>query len=86
MCPKTTVISFKADQDLQEALNRIPNRSEFIRSTLNAALAGICPLCQGSGFLNSHQQEHWQAFSQKHPLAQCRQCDSLHLVCAENAP
>ena len=81
---KSTVISFKADSHLEEALSRIPNRSEFIRNTLESALAGVCPLCQGSGYLNNHQQEHWRHFSQDHDLENCQQCHAPHLVCREN--
>ncbi|MGD8564084.1 MAG: ribbon-helix-helix domain-containing protein [Desulfarculaceae bacterium] len=78
---KHEVISFKADESLHQALKDIPNRSEFIRSAIQAALTGVCPLCQGKGVLSSKQIKHWQEFIQEHELTECKECHALHLVC-----
>jgi hypothetical protein len=53
---KQQIVTFKAEEALVEAMEDIPNRSEFIRSAILAALDGVCPLCHGTGVLNTHQQ------------------------------
>jgi hypothetical protein len=81
--PKTKpeVISFKADRSLAQALAVIPNRSQFIRAAVLAALDNVCPLCQGTGILTPEQKRHWEGFSRDHQLTECRQCHAYHLVC-----
>jgi uncharacterized protein YbaR (Trm112 family) len=78
---KQQIITFKAEEALVEAMEDIPNRSEFIRSAILAALDGVCPLCHGTGVLNSHQQRHWQEFSRTHSVERCNECDEGKLVC-----
>jgi len=81
---KETVISFKADQALSEALAGLPNRSAFIRRALISALDGSCPLCRGTGILSPEQQRHWEEFAKTHRLRHCEICDAYHLVCEEH--
>jgi metal-responsive CopG/Arc/MetJ family transcriptional regulator len=50
---KLEVVSFKAEAPLVDALDALPNRSEFIRLALRTALKGTCPLCGGTGILSS---------------------------------
>ena len=50
---KLQIITFKAEDALVEAMDDIPNRSEFIRSAILAALDGVCPLCHGTGVSES---------------------------------
>ncbi|MEW6593365.1 MAG: ribbon-helix-helix domain-containing protein [Thermodesulfobacteriota bacterium] len=78
---KQTIISFKADDTLAEALQSVPNRSEFIRSAILTALDNGCPLCQGSGILSQEQQKHWAEFLAHHSLTKCQKCQAVHLVC-----
>ena len=79
---KQQIITFKAEGALVEAMRDIPNRSEFIRSAILAALDGVCPLCHGTGVLNPHQQRHWEEFSRTHPLERCNDCKEDTLVCS----
>ena len=78
---KQEVISFKADESLNKALEGIENRSAFIRAAILSALDSVCPLCKGSGILTSEQRRHWDAFTENHPLEQCEECEAVHLVC-----
>jgi len=48
---KQEIVTFKVDEPLREAMRGIPNRSEFIRSAILAALENVCPLCKGTGCL-----------------------------------
>jgi hypothetical protein len=79
---KQQIITFKAEQALVEAMEAIPNRSEFIRSAILAALEGVCPLCHGTGVLSPHQQRHWQEFRETHPVERCTDCQEDKLVCS----
>ena len=79
---KRQIVTFKAEEALIEAMEDIPNRSEFIRSAILAALDGVCPLCHGTGVLTPHQQQHWLEFSRTHFVERCAECDEGKLVCA----
>lgn len=78
---KSDIITFKADPSLVDALARVPNRSEFIRSALLAALENTCPLCQGTGFLTPKQRTHLEDFMGDHKIEECHDCHEIHLVC-----
>jgi hypothetical protein len=84
---KHEIITFKADADLLEALKGIPNRSEFIRNSILAALENICPFCNGAGFLTQHQKAYLEEFFEDHALEACDQCadGEAHLTCANRA-
>lgn len=78
---KNRVITFKADAQLSEALQKIPNRSLFIRAAVTAALASTCPLCGGAGFLSPSQKEHWDSFARHHSVEECTDCHETYLAC-----
>lgn len=81
---KETVVTFKADASLLDALRNIPNRSEFIRNAILGALKSYCPLCQGTGVLTPNQKQHWDEFARLHPLRECEDCHEVHLICSQN--
>lgn len=83
---KETVVTFKADASLLESIRHIPNRSEFIRSAILAALENHCPLCGGTGVLTPNQKRHWEEFAQHHPLRECDECHEVRLICAQEDP
>ncbi len=85
MGKKQEIITFKADQDLLDAIGEIPNRSEFIRSAIMAYLGSVCPLCNGTGWLTPSQKHHWDDFAADHSVKWCRNCHERFLVC-ENGP
>jgi len=78
---KQEIITFKVDEPLRDAMQGIPNRSEFIRAAVLAALENACPLCKGSGTLTPDQRRHWEAFAENHALTECDDCHAIHLVC-----
>lgn len=82
---KQEIITFKADETLLKAMRGLPNRSDFIRNAILAALKSACPLCRGTGILSPDQLEHWQKFSANHALEECSKCQAVHLVCAAAA-
>ena len=82
--PKHTeqaVITFKADRELARTLRRQPNRSDFIRSALQAALTRECPFCAGRGRLTREQERAWRRFQDRHTLAYCPDCGENHWRC-----
>ncbi len=78
---KSKIVTFKADKTLLEAMQGIPNRSEFIRDAVSTALESVCPLCDGTGILSPGQKKHWQEFSITHAIAECEECHEQYLVC-----
>jgi len=78
---KQNVITFKADPSLGEAIRHVPNRSEFIRNAILAALDGVCPLCLGTGILTPPQRAHWQEFTADHDVRECPDCHERRLTC-----
>lgn len=76
------VITFKVDAALANAMRGIPNRSEFIRNAVLAAMENVCPLCLGTGILSADQRRHWEAFAESHSVQECRECHGMHIVCA----
>lgn len=82
MKKKHETLSFKADTSLLDAMKGVPNRSEFIRSAILAALDSACPLCRGTGILTPNQRKHWRDFSVDHSLKKCADCNEIYVVCA----
>lgn len=80
---KQEIITFKVDQSLSQKMLGVPNRSEFIRTAILAALENVCPLCSGAGVLSPDQRKHWDNFTESHPVVQCIQCRERHLVCTQ---
>lgn len=78
---KTDLITLKVDPSLAARINQLPNKSEFIRKAILAALTNTCPLCQGSGVLTPEQREHWEHFSRGHTVERCNDCNAVHLEC-----
>jgi len=83
---KREIITFKADDSLLEAMKGVPNRSEFIRTALLAALDSVCPVCRGTGVLTPNQRTHWREFTDTHSLEECDECHEFRFVCTGAGP
>ena len=81
---KDEVITFKVNAALAEAMAGIPNRSDFIRKAVIAALDGACPLCKGTGILTPAQRKHWRSFAVTHSVKECDECHEPYIVCSES--
>ncbi len=79
---KEEIITFKVDEGLASAMTGIPNRSEFIRSAIMAALDSTCPLCRGSGIMTPDQLIHWREIAKSHTVRECAECHALTLECS----
>jgi hypothetical protein len=82
---KENTVCFKVDAATAEAMRGIPNRSDFLRSAVLAALANTCPVCRGTGHLTPRQMAHWRGFAENHAFRKCGECEEFHWVCM-NAP
>jgi hypothetical protein len=79
--PKSDLITFKVEHSLSELIDRLPNKSEFIRKAILCALENTCPLCQGTGVLTPEQANHWKSFTAHHRVERCAECKSIYLSC-----
>lgn len=46
---KSVVVTFRVDSHLAEALDRLPDKSAFIREALRRSFHETCPACGGEG-------------------------------------
>lgn len=81
MKKKQSIVTFKVNEDFLAVIRDIPNRSEFIRAAIMAALENVCPLCGGTGLLTPKQKEHWESFSRDHTLKRCDDCQEIFIEC-----
>src|SRR5581483_7501651 len=63
--PKTTVVAFKVESELADLLNKLPNKSAFIRKAIAAQLGVACPLCQGKGVVPRGVHDHYAPLLEK---------------------
>lgn len=82
---KLDIITFKVPESLKDAMRGIPNRSEFIRAAVVAALDSVCPLCKGTGVIMPQQRPHWDLFANDHHFEECQTCNAVYVTC-EHAP
>ncbi len=82
---KERTVTFKVDASLADAMERLPNRSAFIREAVLGALDNACPLCQGTGVLSPNQKKHWEALAPDHAVEPCRTCREPRLVCSRRS-
>ena len=78
--PKTAVVAFKVEEDLAEFLNKLPNKSAFIRKAIAAQLGMACPLCNGKGVVPRGVHDHYKPLIQEMNHRHCDGCgDELPL-------
>lgn len=51
---KQVVVAFRVDRHLAEELDRLPDKSGFIRGAIERAIHVSCPVCEGRGTV-SHE-------------------------------
>src|SRR4051812_43984122 len=56
--PKTKLVAFKVEEELADFLNKLPNKSAFIRKAIAAQMSTACPLCNGSGQVSRWAHDH----------------------------
>src|SRR5689334_13687735 len=71
---KSQIVAFKVDADLADFLDRLPNKSEFIRRAILAQFNMTCPLCSGSGVVPSGIHDHFEHVIEHHSSRPCEKC------------
>jgi hypothetical protein len=74
--PKTAVVAFKVEKKLADLLNKLPNKSAFIRKSIAAQLGMSCPLCQGKGVVPRGVHDHFAQVIVQHNSQECAGCGS----------
>jgi hypothetical protein len=74
--PKTEVVAFKVEAELAELLNKLPNKSAFIRKAIFAQLNMACPLCKGTGVVSRGVHDHYAALLPHLQSHDCEGCGS----------
>ena len=78
---KDIVVSFKLDERLYKKIKDLPDRSNFIRNAIEAAIEEQCPFCNGTGVLTKQQKEHFTNFLTNHSIARCPDCGANYIKC-----
>lgn len=74
--PKTAVVAFKVEEELADFLNKLPNKSAFIRKAIATQMNIACPLCSGSGQVSRWLHDHYQAMLASWRGRNCDGCGS----------
>ena len=72
--PKTAVVAFKVEKELADLLNKLPNKSAFIRKAIEAQLGMACPLCNGKGVVPRGVHDHYATIIKANSRHQCDGC------------
>ena len=83
--PKTAVVAFKVENELAELLNKLPNKSAFIRKAIAAQLGVACPLCQGKGVVPRGIHDHFAPLLAQLNSRNCDSCGSKLTVPMESS-
>ncbi len=73
---KTAVVAFKVERELADLLNKLPNKSAFIRKAIEAQLGMACPLCNGRGMVPRGVHDHYAPILKDHNRHECDGCGS----------
>lgn len=75
MADKKKVVAFKVEAELAEILDKLPNKSAFIRKAIFAQLGGVtCPTCKGEGMIPRGLQELLSTELPEHGHRDCAGC------------
>src|SRR5947209_15273285 len=75
--PKTAVVAFKVENELAELLDKLPNKSAFIRNAIAAQLGVSCPLCHGKGVVPRGVHDHYAPVLNQYRSRNCDGCGNL---------
>lgn len=74
----TRTVVFKADAEMADLLDSLPNRSEFIRRAILGQIHRNCPLCRGAGVVPIGIGEHYaEAFASNDETSDRRSVEQI---------
>jgi hypothetical protein len=71
---KSEIVAFKVDGDLAAFLDKLPNKSEFIRRAILAQFNMTWPRCPGSGVVAAGLHNHFEHVIEHHASRPCEKC------------
>lgn len=71
---KSSVVAFKVEEELADFLDKLPNKSDFIRRAIYAQLGVACPVCQGTGSVSRETHDAFTVFLEKWEVHSCESC------------
>jgi hypothetical protein len=71
---KSVVVTFRVDAHLAEALERLPDKSQFIRTAIKSAFHETCPACGGEGRVDSDASKWLTEVLKKNGARRCQCC------------
>ncbi len=71
---KSQIVAFKVEDELAAFLDKLPNKSEFIRRAILAQFNMTCPLCTGSGVVPSGIHTHFADVIKHNLTRPCEKC------------
>ena len=71
---KSQIVAFKVEAELADFLDKLPNKSDFIRKAILAQFGMTCPLCAGSGVVPRGVHDHFKAVIADHDERPCDKC------------
>jgi hypothetical protein len=78
--PKAAIVAFKVESELADLLNKLKNKSDFIRKAIVAQLGMACPLCNGKGVVARGVHDYYAPLVMKMTQGHCDGCgDELPL-------
>ena len=85
---KKQIVAFKVEDDLADFLDKLPNKSEFIRKAILAQFGMTCPLCTGTGVVDKGLHDHFKPVIVAHTSRPCEKCkaDVSFPMSADAAP
>jgi hypothetical protein len=73
---KSVVVTFRVDSHLAEALERLPDKSAFIRRALTTTFHETCPACSGEGRVDCDAAKWLAEVLKKEGARKCQCCGS----------
>jgi len=71
---KSVVVTFRVDRHLAEALDRLPDKSAFIRDALRRSFHESCPACGGEGRVDCEAAGWLRGVLEKERARNCECC------------
>jgi len=74
---KRMVVAFRVDRHLAEELDRLPDKSGFIRGAIERAFHVSCPVCEGRGTVSHDTAAFVDGMLRKGKARRCPCCGSV---------
>jgi hypothetical protein len=74
---KQAVVAFRVDRHLAEELDRLPDKSGFIRGAIERAFHVSCPVCEGRGTVSHDTASFVGRMLRREKARRCPCCGSV---------